>query len=100
MDEEDGGMFEYVSDERGLSGQSERPTRKAGGTGDGRRRKRRDAGSMSAAPEARVERLIAQLRLTPRMNIEEVQEFLGVSRGTAVTDRRKAKERLAQEKHV
>lgn len=62
-----------------------------------RRRPRRDAGSESSAKEQRIQRLMAQLRLTPRMTIDDVVEFLEVSRGTAVTDRREAKQRLTQQ---
>lgn len=92
MDDEDNGMLELVSDEdepRGLTRQTPR-----------RRRPRRDAGSESSAKEQRIQRLMAQLRLTPRMTIDDVVDFLNVSRGTAVTDRREAKQRLAQKRPV
>jgi DNA-binding XRE family transcriptional regulator len=40
---------------------------------------------------------MAQLRREPQMTIEDVAEYLDVSRGTAVTDRREAKQRIAAE---
>lgn len=101
-DEGTSGMYELVStedqgeQEPGLTRQTPRTTgRRMSG-----RPRRRDAGSESSAKEQRVQRLMAQLRVDPGMTIEEVAEFLDVSRGTAVTDRREAKQRLAGEKSL
>ena len=102
---EDGVRMELVTDE-----QSDRPTEhpkkeltrqtraKGAGKGDGRRKpRRRDAGRETPAKEQRIVKLMAQLRRDPAMTIEDVAEYLDVSRGTAVTDRAEAKRRLREE---
>lgn len=98
---EEGVRMELVIDERperreqGLTRQTGKTS---GRTGDGRRKgRRRDAGRETPAKEQRIVKLMAQLRDDPTMTIEEVAEFLDVSRGTAVTDRAEAKRRLREE---
>lgn len=96
------GVLELVSDEPGKAGK-ERLTRqtprkgRAKSTEDGSRKRRRDSGRQSGDKERRIMRLMEQLRRDPEMTIEDVAEYLDVSRGTAVTDRQEAKRRLRDE---
>ena len=94
QDDEDVGMtLELVSDEPDAS-LSRQPT----GQGSGQpRKRRRDAGSRGGAAEERVTRLMEELRTRPAMTIDDVEDFLNVSRGTAVQDRREARRRLDAE---
>lgn len=91
MREDVGMRLELVSDEQESqeTGLSRQP-----------RKRRRDAGSRGGAAEGRVTRLMGELRTRPAMTIEDVEEFLNVSRGTAVQDRREARRRLDEEKPV
>jgi hypothetical protein len=93
-DAEAGMTLEFVTDEQeaaepGLSRQSRTRTQA--------RKRRRDAGSRGGAAEDRVTRLLGELRVRPAMTIDDVEEFLNVSRGTAVQDRREARRRLDAE---
>lgn len=100
------GMLELVSDEEAgrepteqrehLTRQTPRKASAKGATGDGRKR-RRDSGRQSGDKERRIQRLVAQLRRDPNMTIEDVADYLDVSRGTAVTDRAEAKRRLRED---
>ena len=90
QDDEDVGMtLELVSDEPDAS-LSRQPTGQP-------RKRRRDAGSRGGAAEERVTRLMEELRTRPAMTIDDVEDFLNVSRGTAVQDRREARRRLDAE---
>ena len=90
QDDEDVGMtLELVSD-KDTSGLSRQPTGQP-------RKRRRDAGSRGGAAEERVTRLMEELRTRPAMTIDDVEDFLNVSRGTAVQDRREARRRLDAE---
>lgn len=99
------GVLELVTDEGERGERGEKPPRltrqtraKGAGKGDGRRKpRRRDAGRETPAKEQRIVKLMAQLRRDPAMTIEDVAEYLDVSRGTAVTDRAEAKRRLREE---
>lgn len=89
-DDEDVGMaLEMVSDEQGMT----RHTPKE------QRQQRRDAGRLTPTAELRAQKLVDELLRRQRadenkMTLDDIEDFLDVSRGTAVKDRQEAYRQL------